>query len=270
MTFFKTSSFGNDFICIEAEGAEAKKGSRESLTRAICRRHSGIGADGVVFFRIGKKETVFQIHNRDGGEAELSGNGMAGLAAVLFYRGDSDREIVLKTRVGKRKIVLLKRKGVQFLLRVEIGAADFEDRRLFPFRKGKWRSSVHEGIEFFPVSLGNPHAVVVMKKLPPLEKLLELGRKLEGAPLFPTRTNVEIAAPGDKGRCQVFFYERGVGPTMASSTGSAAVFAVLRKNGMVGDRLSILTRAGEILVSGKEVISIEIVTRIVCRGEYFL
>ena len=268
MTFFKTSSFGNDFLCIEVKGAEAKKESRESLTRSICRRHSGVGADGVVFFRVGKNETVFQIHNRDGGEAELSGNGMAGLAAVLLYRGDFDRDIVLKTRVGRRKIVLLKRNGAQFLLRVEIGSADFDDRRLFPFRKGKWRASDYDGTEFFPVSVGNPHAVVVMKKFLPPEKLVGLGRKLEGAPLFPFRTNVEFVSLKDQEHCQVFFYERGVGPTYASSTGSAAVFAVLRKNGRVGDRLSILTRAGEILASGKEAISIEIVTRIICRGEY--
>lgn len=270
MTFFKTSSFGNDFICIEAEGTEAKKGDRERLTRAICRRHSGIGADGVVFFRIGKKETVFQIHNRDGGEAELSGNGMAGLGAVLFYRGDADRDIVLKTRVGKKKISLLEREGVRFRLRVEIGAADFADHRFFPFLKGKGGEPSYRGMKFFPVSVGNPHAVVVMKKFPLPAKLAALGKELEAAPLFSARANVEFVSVKDPEHCQVFFYERGVGPTLASSTGSAAVFAVLRKKGVVGDRLSILTRGGEILVSGKETISIEIVTRIVCRGEYFL
>ncbi len=270
MTFFKTSSFGNDFLCIEVKGAEAKKGNRESLTRSICRRHSGVGADGVVFFRVGKQEAVFQIHNRDGGEAELSGNGMAGLAAVLFYRGDFDREIVLKTRVGKKKISLLEREGIRFRLRVEIGEADFSDRRFFPFLKGKGADASHHGTKFFPVSVGNPHSVVILKKFPPPARLVALGKELEASPQFPARTNVEFVCAKDPEHCQVFFYERGVGPTLASSTGSAAVFAVLRRNGMVRDRLSILTRGGEILVSGKETISIEIVTRVICQGEYLL
>ena len=57
--------------------------------------------------------------------------------------------------------------------------------------------------------------------------------------MFPKRVNVEFVEPTADGHCRVFFYERGVGPTLASSTGSAAVFAVLRRLGMAGDRLDI-------------------------------
>ena len=94
-------------------------------------------------------------------------------------------------------------------------------------------------MEFHPVSVGNPHAVVVCRKLPAAARLASLGKKLEGHPLFPKRVNVEFVQPLGAENCRVYFYERGVGPTLASSTGSAAVFAVMRRLGMAGDQLRI-------------------------------
>ena len=73
---------------------------------------------------------------------------------------------------------------------------------------------------------------------PDQKKLTALGKKLESHPMFPERVNVEFVYFSDAENCRVFFYERGVGPTLASSTGSAAVFAVLRRLGMVRDRLA--------------------------------
>jgi len=71
--------------------------------------------------------------------------------------------------------------------------------------------------------------------------------------------------------CRVNFYERGVGPTLASSTGSAAVFAVLRRLGLAGDSLAVESGAGDpIPVGGKEGITVRNVTHLVCRGEFFL
>ncbi len=94
-------------------------------------------------------------------------------------------------------------------------------------------------MEFHPVAVGNPHAVVICRTLPAAAQSASLGKKLESHPMFPKRVNVEFVEPTADGHSRVFFYERGVGPTQASSTGSAAVFAVLRRLGMAGDRLDI-------------------------------
>ena len=278
MIFYKTSSFGNDFIeidrseltCLQGRGA-----GKGNLAREICDRQRGVGADGVVYFLAGKRKTEFQVFNRDGGEAELSGNGMAGLAAVLLQRRLAASPLTLQSVSGTRRARLLSRRGPRFELLVEIGAPDFSRRDFFPFLDDKRESYAVEGLEFHPVSVGNPHAVVLCQGLPPGPELAALGKKLEGHPMFPRRVNVEFVHELRAGSgCRVFFYERGVGPTQASSTGSAAVFAVLRRLGKAGDRLDIdLGPAGgggeTIELSWHDGIFIRNLTRIVCRGDYF-
>ena len=292
MIFYKTSSFGNDFIEIDRgeldtgaeNGALASAMPRHplggpacpegrhplgGLAAAICDRQRGVGADGVVFFRIEKEKIHFEIFNRDGGRAELSGNGMAGLAAVLFQRRLAPSPVTLHTASGRRQVGLLARRGPVFQLNVEIGRPDFSNRRFFPFLKDKQDNYVIDGMEFYPVSVGNPHAVVICQDALSGKRLENLGKKLEGHPMFPKKVNVEFVNFTSAEKCRVFFYERGVGPTLASSTGSAAVFAVLRRLGKVRDRLAIDLGAEKIHVSWNQGIFIHNITRLVCRGNFF-
>ena len=238
MIYYKASSFGNDFIVVDDEALPPGMAKGE-LARDICERQRGVGADGVVYYRPAKHNAWFEIFNRDGGAAELSGNGMAGLAAVLLQRRLVASPLVLQTGVGRRRVVLLERRGPVFRLDVEIGRPDFDARSFFPFLDGRQGGYRAAGAEFHPVSVGNPHAVVVCRTLPAAARLASLGKKLEGQPLFPKRVNVEFVQVLDAENCRVYFYERGVGPTRASSTGSAAVFAVMRRLGMAGDQLRI-------------------------------
>lgn len=311
MIFYKTSSFGNDFIEIDLEeladlpdrrprGGLPARADHGRLARHICDRQRGVGADGVVYYRAGrqvqrKPQAEFRIFNRDGSEAELSGNGMAGLAAVLFQRRLGVSPLALHAAIGSRQVELLGWDGAIFQLAVEIGRPDFANREFFPFLKQATGPGMIAGLEFHPVSVGNPHAVVICREMPDRARLAALGKEIEGHAMFPKRVNVEFVHPGGPDTCQVFFYERGVGPTLASSTGSAAVFAVLRRLGMAGDRLLIDLKAaaGAAVQAGKEVggheaahaagtgceqialswrngIFIHNFTRIICRGEYFL
>ena len=294
MIFYKTSSFGNDFIEIDENDLPIAPADKCLLAREICDAHHAVGADGVVFYSPCRKAGIplgdrlrgnafnFQIHNRDGGEAELSGNGMAGLAAVLFRRRLASSPLILHTAVGRRRIELLARRGPVFQLNVEIGRPDFSNRNFFPFLKDKQDQWVIDGLEFYPVSVGNPHAVVICQEQMDTDALTALGEKLENHPMFPRRVNVEFvyftaaenpidgtAALGPAS-CRVFFYERGVGPTLASSTGSAAAFAVLRRLGKIRDHLAIDCGAEKIVVSWNKGIFIRNFTRLICRGEYFL
>jgi diaminopimelate epimerase len=280
MIFYKTSSCGNDFIEIDENDLPAPGADKRLLVKEICDTHRAVGADGVVFYRLADDGIHFQIHNRDGGEAELSGNGMAGLAAVLLERRLASPPLLLLTRSGPRQVTWLGRDGPVFQLRVEIGAADFFDLRSFPFLKEKQERYAVAGQEFYPVSVGNPHAVVLCPEEPAVETLPALGEKLALDRHFPFQVNVEfvhLSAAGSPdgtaalrpASCRVFFYERGVGPTQASSTGSAAVFAVLRRLGRVQDSLEIDCGAERIAVSWQQGIFIHNFTRLVCRGEYY-
>lgn len=278
MNFFKASSFGNDFLAVDGE--EIAPGTdKGELARRICDPHEGVGADGVVFHgparavASGKAGPAglaarFTIYNRDGGRAELSGNGMAALAAVLLQRRPIGSPLVLSTGVGRRRVRLLERHGPLFRFDVEIGRPDFAQRAFFPFlSKGQDRYRAVETV-FYPVSVGNPHAVVLCRRMPGAARLATLGKKLEGHPMFPGRVNVEFVQPRGPS-CRVFFYERGVGPTRASSTGSAAVFAVLRRLGMAGDQLQIEHEPEPIRLRWQGGIHVEIVTRLICKGRYF-
>jgi diaminopimelate epimerase len=276
MIFYKSVSAGNDFIHIESTGIN--RSSKADLVKNLCERHSGAGADGVVFYKIRDDEAGvnFEIFNRDGCEAELSGNGMAGLSALLFYLRKFENRMVLHTKAGIKRHELLQRKGNAFRLIIEIGAADFSNKAFFPFLKEEKIRYDHQGIMFYPVSVGNPHVVVILEKNLSHPDIMALGAKLENAEIFPQKSNVEfVLRSGEKtgmnksgDECPVVYYERGVGHTQSSSTGSAAVFAVLQKLRVIKDRLTIITPVGKIKIFEKEVICIENFTKIVYKGKY--
>jgi len=281
--FHKASSFGNDFLVVDGEQAGRGSG-KGGLARRLCDRRRGVGADGVAYYRRLPGGARFEIYNQDGGRAELSGNGMAALAAVLSLRrvpGRSRPHWLLRSPVGERRVIVRGRSGPVFRLEVEIGRPLFTCRSFFPFLQKGGVAYRAAGVEFHPVSVGNPHAVVLCRRgLPALTRLNGLGETLEGHPLFPKRVNVEFVQPAAPGRCRVFYYERGVGPTQASSTGSAAVFAVLRRLGLAGERLEIepawregpggrAEEAGPIRLRWQDGIWVETVTRVICKGQYF-
>jgi diaminopimelate epimerase len=285
MIFYKTVSCGNDFILIDREEyqlAAAAGMTKGQLAQRIYSRHTGAGADGVVYYKIfpGTTPVDFEIFNRDGSEAELSGNGMAGLSALLFYlnQAGDQAHVVLNTKAGARRNTCLQREKNKFLLKIEIGTANFQDHHFFPFLEKDRVGYRYNDITFFPVSVGNPHAVVLVEEEIAADQPGQIGQVLEGAAIFPYKTNVELvlrsgAEPVDYEtgeNFRVFYYERGVGPTLSSSTGSAAVFAVLQKLNLISRTLTIPYPAlGESRkLSGKNKFYIENYTEIVYKGVY--
>ena len=164
MIFYKTSSFGNDFIEIDQDELASAMGAvplgrRASRKTAVpmgdwregaLSRRTWPGRSATAsaawaptawsFTKTGKHCALFQIFNRDGGEAELSGNGMAGLAAVLFQRRLAASPLSLHAAIGSRRVELLGRDGAVFQLAVEIGRPDFANRGFFPFLEGDART----------------------------------------------------------------------------------------------------------------------------------
>lgn len=273
MDFYKSSSGGNDFILLEEmQFPEVKE--KPFFIKDLCDRNSGVGGDGVILYRINKNETTFSIYNRDGSLAELSGNGMSGLASLLFFTGRAKKSVILSTDSGLRNIKLLERNTNKFRLNVEIGGPDFSNLRFFPFlKKGTYKYQFN-GIEFYPVSVGNPHAVILFDERDAQFDFNATGKEFESAKIFPERTNVEFVPLSDRNPSKKIsevypaFFERGVGITKLSSTGSAAVFATLRHLNLINEILTVKTENSTIEVSGQNNIYIENRTEIVYKGTY--
>ncbi len=223
MEFFKTTSFGNDFIVINQE--ELDKQKVNDFVKNICDRDNSVGGDGVVSYYMGKNFVDFRIFNADGSEAELSGNGMAAVSSVLFYKDLFENRIVLNTKSGVKEIKLIDNKKNSFNLYIEIGEPNFSDLKFFPFLNKKELKI--EDINFHPVSVGNPHIVVFID----FEKRdwFEITDKIMQEFELPFGTNFEFVKIIDDDNVKVLFFERGVGITPFSSTGSSAVMSILNK-----------------------------------------
>jgi diaminopimelate epimerase len=152
------------------------------------------------------------IVNPDGSRAEMSGNGTRIAAAWLMSRTGS---ALARVHVGPRTVAVRRIEDGLYeseLGRVEVGAREIVD-----------------GVELTPVSVGNPHAVVVGDP----ERIGELGPRLEGHPHFPERTNVQVVRAERPGEVTARVWERGVGETAASGTSAVAVAAATHADGDV-------------------------------------
>jgi diaminopimelate epimerase len=152
------------------------------------------------------------IVNPDGSRSEMSGNGTRIAAAWLVSRTGSAQA---RVHVGPRTVEVR---------RMEDGLYESE---LGPVEVGA--TEVVDGVELTPVSVGNPHAVVVGDP----ERIGELGPRLEGNPRFPERTNVQVVRVERPGELTARVWERGVGETTASGTSAVAVAAATHGDGEV-------------------------------------
>jgi diaminopimelate epimerase len=152
------------------------------------------------------------ILNPDGSRAEMSGNGTRIAAAWLMTRTGSTEA---RVHVGPRTVTV--RRTEDGLYESELGPVEVGQPELV------------DGIELVPVSVGNPHAVVVGDP----NRIGELGPRLEGNPRFPERTNVQVARVERPGEVTARVWERGVGETAASGTSAVAVAAATHGEGEV-------------------------------------
>src|SRR3954453_17067632 len=222
MRFEKWQALGNDYVIVE--GAALPAPLTGDAVRALCDRHTGIGADGVLLLEpAGEPGFVarLRIFNPDGSEAELSGNGAREAIMYLRRRGWTDRdEFAILTVAGEIRPTILS----ETTCRVDMGHA--RDGGIGEVESGgrTWR--------FRNVSIGNPQCAIAVGSVAELQALdlPAIGPAIEHSPLFPNRTNVSWYAPlGDPGVIRARIFERGVGETTASGTGAcgAAIAHVL-------------------------------------------
>ncbi|MGB9406811.1 MAG: diaminopimelate epimerase [Terracidiphilus sp.] len=219
--FTKAHACGNDFLIVTEEAVQGR--DHVELARRLCARNTGIGADGIEFFAwTGPKSVRIRLRNADGSIAEISGNGTRCVAAWMalergFQPGD---ELEIATDAGLRvcRVNALKTDG-EFTVEVTagMGVPSFAPRTV-TLANGL----AVAGVE---VSTGNPHFVVVVENAE--FAVAGLSWQQIGAAIcvhsdFPQQTNVEFARIANRREIEIRIFERGVGPTASSGTGSSA------------------------------------------------
>jgi diaminopimelate epimerase len=235
MRFEKWQALGNDYVIVEA--ADLPAPLAPAIVRALCDRHTGIGADGIL--ELGPPDEPgfvarLRIFNPDGSEAELSGNGAREAILYLRRRGWTDQsQFSIQTVAGEIRPTILS----DTTCRVDMGRARLRSKD-FPGgpEDGEGEvSAAGRNWRFQHVSVGNPQCAIAMDTVGQVEALdlRMIGREIERSPLFPNRTNVSWFAEVEPGVIRARIFERGVGETTASGTGAigAAVAYVLRGAG---------------------------------------
>jgi len=214
--FVKAHACGNDFLVVEGE-------CDHDLAVRLCARNTGIGADGVEFLEwTGERSGHIQLVNADGSIAEISGNGTRCAAAWMAHQKSVPVGgiIVLETDAGVRESRLVRLDGQKFEFAAGMGVPEVEDKQI----------TLADGtkVEGVAVSTGNPHFVIFVEDGSFGAYGLgwqDLGREICAHEDFPGQTNVEFVRVIDTNSIEIRIFERGVGPTSSSGTGTCATAA---------------------------------------------
>lgn len=255
--FTKASACGNDFLLIE--GAHAS-GDMAALTRRLCDRHYGIGADGVEWlFPDGEADARAQLFNADGSEAEISGNGTRCVAADLSSR-TGKTEVVIRTGAGLKTCRLMGRQGATFEFEAAMGQALVGEKLTI--------ETARRQVSGTRVSMGNPHFVIFVEDFP--EGWQQQAALIGAQPLFPRGTNVEFVVVRGPKEIEIRLFERGVGETQSSGTGACASAAAAIASGKVSSPVRVVAPGGAQTVRWGDQVYLLGPATLICRGEFFV
>jgi diaminopimelate epimerase len=252
----KAHGLGNDFLLVAEADAPAEIAP---WAQRLCDRHTGVGADGVLLHALAPDGVRMRLINADGGEAEISGNGLRCLAGYMVWTGARPTRHVVHTGAGPRPVEVATVGKGRYRITTDLGEAILESTRIpVALDPPAPRVVDHplrvegETVRVTATSLGNPHCAVFLDAPADDALLYRLGPLLERHSFFPQRTNVEFVSSPSRSELRVRFWERGVGYTRASGTGSAsaAVAAIVR--GVVDRRLRVVCDGGTLDVEWPE------------------
>ncbi len=260
--FTKASACGNDFLL--AEGAHAS-GDMPALTRRLCDRHRGVGADGVEWlFPDTEADVRASLINADGSEAEISGNGTRCVAAEICSRKGKS-EIVVRTGAGLKTCCLTGRQGSTFEFEADMGKPDVGGQ--LSIETGGVRAVGTQ------VSMGNPHYVVFVESFQ--DGWQRQAALIQVQPQFPQGTNVVyVRVRGANGRgsheIEIRIFERGAGETQSSGTGSCASAVAAIASRQVVSPVTVIAPGGSQTVRWENQVYLRGPATLICRGEFFM
>jgi diaminopimelate epimerase len=256
--FAKYHGLGNDWLVALERHVPADVAT---FAQRILERHTGVGADGLIVLAKPKAkahDAQVRFFNADGSEAEMSGNGIRCAAAFLLDQKGEKRFLQIEAAAGVKS--LEKKKGADgtWSFRVQMGAPVLDAARI-PFRPNDVAAPVlgyplrteQGALAVTVTSMGNPHCSVFVADFDAVD-WPKLGREIELNDHFPNRTNVEFIRLVSNHEIEVRFWERGVGHTMSSGTGSCAAAVAAILNGLTERQVQVSTEAGTLQVAWPE------------------
>lgn len=251
MDFTKLHGTGNDFVVIDARVIER---DWSALARAICDRHFGVGADGLILAAPSQKADVrMRIFNADGSEAEMSGNGMRCLVKFAADAGIAtprENELDVETGAGVLRVTVTTDRGLVTSVRESMGPPRLEPREIPvsvdapPPIKALDLQVGERTVTVTPVSMGNPHAVHFQAAAVEAYPLQAVGPLVEHHDLFPKRTNFEVVRVLSRDRAEMRVWERGVGETLSCGSGASATMVAARLLDLVDNRMQLTVPGG--------------------------
>ena len=263
MKFSKLQATGNDFILIDGRTME---GEWSKLAMATCDRHFGIGADGLILVQNSTiADLKMRIFNSDGSEAEVSGNGLRCFARYAIDKGlirdmssrieQGHYPLTIDTLSGVRKVKAYMSANEINRIEVNMGLPQFQPEQIpvkvelgiipilsYPLAiNGKQLS-------LSLLSMGNPHVVSFISQPTADFHLAEIGPKVERHPIFPQKTNFEVARVLSRGKIEARVWERGVGETLACGSGACAIAVAAQLLDYVEPQVDIILKGGTLTV----------------------
>ncbi len=271
--FTKASACGNDFLMVEGSHAA---GHLSALSRRLCDRRRGVGADGVEWlFPDAEADVKARLINADGSEAEISGNGTRCVAAEICSR-ENKTEVVVRTGAGLKTCRLLGR---------EDGREDGQKNRredgrqgsTFEFETDMGQPEVGSQLSIetmwvraagTKVSMGNPHFVIFVENFQ--DGWQRQAALIGTQPQFPQGTNVEYVMVRGANEIEIRLFERGVGETQSSGTGSCASAVAAIASGRVASPVTVIAPGGAQIVRWENQVYLRGPATLICRGEFFV
>jgi len=257
MRFVKMHGLGNDFVLVDRLKADGAEPAWPDLARAMCHRRLGIGADGLLLVlpsRVG--DVRMRMFNPDGSEAEHCGNGIRCLARYAREQhGLGGEELRVETLAGLNRIGFEHGPDGTPLMRVDMGPARLRGLEI-PTTLDLERvidqplEVEGERLAISAVSMGNPHAIAFLPDEAAVARfpLERLGPQVEHHPLFPARTNFEVAAVLDPHRVRMRVWERGAGITLACGTGACATAVAAMVKGLARSPVTVHLPGGDLRI----------------------
>jgi diaminopimelate epimerase len=249
--FTKMHGAGNDFVVLDAI-RNPLPADLSAFSRRISHRQFGIGADQILIVRPSREADFrMEIFNADGSQVEMCANGIRAFYKYLRDHGHTDAdEVGVETLSG----IVRPRWAGHDTVRVDMGLPVLEPAKI-PTTLGPGSGPVldvevqlgDESVTLSSVSMGNPHAVVVVDD-PDTAPVHELGAAIENHPAFPNRVNVEFIQIVDRSRIRQRTWERGTGETLACGSGACAVAVASMLRGVVDRSVLIELRGGELAI----------------------
>ena len=242
---------GNDFVVLNFTKDVIPLS--EAQAAHIADRHFGVGCDQILIVERSLRDDIdfkYRILNADGSEVGQCGNGARCFVRYVHEKGLSKKNpITVETLTGQMVLHLDQSTG---LVTVDMGPPKFDPLDIplaAPERQAKYHlTNNHQEIEFSALSMGNPHAVMLVDDVrsAPVQ---ELGSSLETHMMFPERANIGFLQVNSRNDVSIRVFERGVGETIACGSGACAAVVAGIQAGLLDNRVTAHLNAGDLIIN---------------------